>query len=195
MLRAEDQFGRACPTVSNQYCLERAQRSAMQDPIQAPPELQDRWEYTPADRAARICWVSAADKRCRVYPFDLRPDAVYDVEDEPEPNPKYVLNMNGFTYKGEIVNVPKSAFIRYDFDNPIKKPSKIGFCAIKPYIHSLTRPDAVVQCSGCTPGKRHALYLPDDQHTAFLVGLRGGWMHARTKMITRIYGSNAAVPG
>ncbi|GFX58254.1 uncharacterized protein TNCV_4050121 [Trichonephila clavipes] len=37
--------------------------------------------------------------------------------------------------------------------------------------------------------------LPDDRHTASLVGLRGGWMHARMKFFTRIYGSNAAVPG
>ncbi|GFU83007.1 hypothetical protein TNCV_4020291 [Trichonephila clavipes] len=28
-----------------------------------------------------------------------------------------------------------------------------------------------------------------------LVGLRGGWRHARMKFLTRIYGSNAAVPG
>ncbi|GFU30398.1 hypothetical protein TNCV_2717171 [Trichonephila clavipes] len=37
--------------------LGRAPRSAMQDPIQAPPELQDRRDYTPADRAARTCWL------------------------------------------------------------------------------------------------------------------------------------------
>ncbi|GFW98584.1 uncharacterized protein TNCV_2757631 [Trichonephila clavipes] len=57
------------------------------------------------------------------------------------------------------------------------------------------RLDAVVLYSGCTPGKRRAWYLPDDRHTASLVGLRGGWRHARTKMLTRTYGSNAAVPG
>ncbi|GFS52809.1 uncharacterized protein TNCV_3122121 [Trichonephila clavipes] len=56
------------------------------------------------------------------------------------------------------------------------------------------RPDAVVLYSGCT-GKRRAWCLPDDRHTASLVGLRGGWRHARTKMFTRTYGSNAAVPG
>ncbi|GFT62804.1 hypothetical protein TNCV_2673621 [Trichonephila clavipes] len=28
-----------------------------QDPIQAPPELQDRRDYTPADRAAGACWL------------------------------------------------------------------------------------------------------------------------------------------
>ncbi|GFX64581.1 uncharacterized protein TNCV_2688551 [Trichonephila clavipes] len=44
------------------------------------------------------------------------------------------------------------------------------------------RPDAVLLYSGCTPGKRRAWYLPDDQHTAFLVGLRGGWRHARKKL-------------
>ncbi|GFX46027.1 hypothetical protein TNCV_1919941 [Trichonephila clavipes] len=38
-------------------------------------------------------------------------------------------------------------------------------------------------------------FLPDDRHTASLVGLRGGWRHARMKLCTRIYGSNAAVPG
>ncbi|GFW61946.1 uncharacterized protein TNCV_4669711 [Trichonephila clavipes] len=57
------------------------------------------------------------------------------------------------------------------------------------------RPDAVALYSGCTPGKRRAWCLPDDRHTASLVGLRGGWRHARTKFFTRTYGSNAAVPG
>ncbi|GFV65479.1 uncharacterized protein TNCV_1737161 [Trichonephila clavipes] len=56
------------------------------------------------------------------------------------------------------------------------------------------RPDAVVLYSGCTPGKRRAWYMPDDRHTASLVGLRGGWRLARM-FSTRIYGSNAAVPG
>ncbi|GFV61715.1 uncharacterized protein TNCV_188731 [Trichonephila clavipes] len=55
--------------------------------------------------------------------------------------------------------------------------------------------DAVVLYSGCTPGKRRAWFLPDDRHTASLVGLGGGWRHARMKFSTRIYGSNAAVPG
>ncbi|GFY15848.1 hypothetical protein TNCV_1284931 [Trichonephila clavipes] len=27
---------------------------------------------------------------------------IFDVEEEPELNPKYVLNMDGFTYKGEL---------------------------------------------------------------------------------------------
>ncbi|GFV70674.1 uncharacterized protein TNCV_3842511 [Trichonephila clavipes] len=52
------------------------------------------------------------------------------------------------------------------------------------------------------PPKRHCCrvsavpgFLPDDRHTASLVGLRGGWRHARMKFCTRIYGSNAAVPG
>ncbi|GFW66114.1 uncharacterized protein TNCV_1710131 [Trichonephila clavipes] len=54
------------------------------------------------------------------------------------------------------------------------------------------RPDAVG--SGCTPGKRHAWCLPDDRHTAYLVGLRGGWRHARMKVFTRTYGSEYAVP-
>ncbi|GFX51881.1 uncharacterized protein TNCV_3062991 [Trichonephila clavipes] len=57
------------------------------------------------------------------------------------------------------------------------------------------RPDAVALYSGCTPGKRRTWFLPDDRHTASLVGLRGGWRHARMKFFTRIYGSNAAVPG
>ncbi|GFS77019.1 hypothetical protein TNCV_3756651 [Trichonephila clavipes] len=44
-------------------------------------------------------------------------------------------------------------------------------------------------------GKRRTWFLPDHRHTASLVGLRGGWRHARMKFFTRIYGSNAAVPG
>ncbi|GFV18266.1 hypothetical protein TNCV_252271 [Trichonephila clavipes] len=57
------------------------------------------------------------------------------------------------------------------------------------------RPDAVLLYSGCTPGNSHAWFLPDDRYTASLVGLRGGWRHARMKMFTRTYGSNAALPG
>ncbi|GFU68794.1 uncharacterized protein TNCV_2576551 [Trichonephila clavipes] len=38
------------------------------------------------------------------YTTDEEDMIIYDVEDEPEPNPQYVLNMNGFTYKGEMVN-------------------------------------------------------------------------------------------
>ncbi|GFU92813.1 uncharacterized protein TNCV_1058951 [Trichonephila clavipes] len=56
-------------------------------------------------------------------------------------------------------------------------------------------PDAVALYSGCTLGRSHAWVLPDDRYTASLVGLRGGWRHVRTKMFTRTYGSNAAVPG
>ncbi|GFV37043.1 uncharacterized protein TNCV_2381901 [Trichonephila clavipes] len=57
-------------------------------------------------------------------------------------------------------------------------------------------PDAVALYSECTPGKRSpgTWFLPDDRHTASLVGLRGGWRHARTKLCTRTDGSNAAVP-
>ncbi|GFV45255.1 putative RNA-directed DNA polymerase from transposon BS [Trichonephila clavipes] len=44
-------------------------------------------------------------------------------------------------------------------------------------------PDTVVLYSGCTPGKRRTCYLPDDRHPASLVGLRGGWRHARTKIL------------
>ncbi|GFW95667.1 uncharacterized protein TNCV_18981 [Trichonephila clavipes] len=36
------------------------------------------------------------------YTTDEEDMIIYDVEDEPEPNPKYVLNMNGFTYKGRV---------------------------------------------------------------------------------------------
>ncbi|GFW11177.1 uncharacterized protein TNCV_5131881 [Trichonephila clavipes] len=57
------------------------------------------------------------------------------------------------------------------------------------------RSDAVALYSGCTPGKRRAWFLPDDRHTASLVGLHGGWRHVRTKSFTRTYGFNAAVPG
>ncbi|GFV02199.1 uncharacterized protein TNCV_3516541 [Trichonephila clavipes] len=47
------------------------------------------------------------------------------------------------------------------------------------------RPDPVSLYSGCTLGKRCDWYLPDDRHAASLVGLRGGWRRARTKMFTR----------
>ncbi|GFX72780.1 uncharacterized protein TNCV_4063751 [Trichonephila clavipes] len=49
------------------------------------------------------------------------------------------------------------------------------------------RPDAVVLYSGCTPGKRHAWFSPDDWHTSALVGLNGGWRHARMNSVSRIW--------
>ncbi|GFU25161.1 uncharacterized protein TNCV_3360712 [Trichonephila clavipes] len=42
-------------------------------------------------------------------------------------------------------------------------------------------PDAVGLYSGGTPGKRSAWLMPDDWHTASLVGLCGGWRHTRMK--------------
>ncbi|GFU15235.1 hypothetical protein TNCV_3937901 [Trichonephila clavipes] len=56
------------------------------------------------------------------YTTDEEDMIIYDVEDEPEPNPQYVLNMNGFTYNGEMVHKPNHSFIKYDFATPIKKP-------------------------------------------------------------------------
>ncbi|GFV69494.1 hypothetical protein TNCV_2779091 [Trichonephila clavipes] len=56
------------------------------------------------------------------YTTDEEDIIVYDVEDEPEPNPEYILNLGGYTYKGELVNKPNQRFIRYDFENRIKKP-------------------------------------------------------------------------
>ncbi|GFV45655.1 uncharacterized protein TNCV_3323741 [Trichonephila clavipes] len=53
------------------------------------------------------------------------------------------------------------------------------------------RPDAVALYSGCTSGKRRAWFLPDDRHTASLVGLRGGWRHARMKFFFYAYGSKS----
>ncbi|GFT79742.1 uncharacterized protein TNCV_732781 [Trichonephila clavipes] len=43
------------------------------------------------------------------------------------------------------------------------------------------RLDAVALYFGCTPGKNRAWFLPNDRHTASLVGLFVGWRHARTK--------------
>ncbi|GFT31148.1 uncharacterized protein TNCV_3645461 [Trichonephila clavipes] len=42
------------------------------------------------------------------------------------------------------------------------------------------RPDAVALYSGCILGKLRAWFLQDDQHTAYLVGLRGGWRRRGT---------------
>ncbi|GFV81696.1 hypothetical protein TNCV_1703521 [Trichonephila clavipes] len=56
------------------------------------------------------------------YTADEEDMIVYDVEDEPESNPDYILNLGAYTYKGELVDKPYQKFIRYNFDNPIKKP-------------------------------------------------------------------------
>ncbi|GFU13110.1 uncharacterized protein TNCV_1445301 [Trichonephila clavipes] len=56
-------------------------------------------------------------------------------------------------------------------------------------------PDAVALYSGGTPGKRRAWCLPDDRHTASLVGLRSGVPPPTTKSCTCFYGSYAAVTG
>ncbi|GFW17462.1 uncharacterized protein TNCV_1393071 [Trichonephila clavipes] len=57
-------------------------------------------------------------------------------------------------------------------------------------------PDAVALYSGCTSGKRRAWFLPDDRHTAAsLVGLRGGWRHARTKFLRVFMDPNMLCPG
>ncbi|GFX75101.1 uncharacterized protein TNCV_3170291 [Trichonephila clavipes] len=57
------------------------------------------------------------------------------------------------------------------------------------------RPDAVALYSGCTPGKRRAWFLPDDRHTAPLVGLRGGWRHARMKVLRVLMDPMLLCPG
>ncbi|GFW99001.1 hypothetical protein TNCV_1782201 [Trichonephila clavipes] len=54
------------------------------------------------------------------YTTDNEDMIVYDVEDEPDP--EYILNLGGYSYKGELANKPNQRFICYDFDNPIKKP-------------------------------------------------------------------------
>ncbi|GFW49936.1 putative RNA-directed DNA polymerase from transposon X-element [Trichonephila clavipes] len=56
------------------------------------------------------------------------------------------------------------------------------------------RTGAVALYSGWTPGKHRAWFLLDDLHIASLVGLRGGWRHARTNYFCA-YGLKSAVPG
>ncbi|GFY01016.1 hypothetical protein TNCV_1364211 [Trichonephila clavipes] len=56
------------------------------------------------------------------YITDEKDMIVYDVEDKPEPKKELILNLGDYTYKGEFVNKPNQRFIRYDFDNSIKKP-------------------------------------------------------------------------
>ncbi|GFX33424.1 uncharacterized protein TNCV_4122581 [Trichonephila clavipes] len=58
-----------------------------------------------------------------------------------------------------------------------------------------SRPDAVVLYYGCTPGKHRAWYLPDDWHTASLVGLRGGGRHVRTKLCFALMDPMLLCPG
>ncbi|GFT70232.1 hypothetical protein TNCV_3456821 [Trichonephila clavipes] len=53
----KDQFGADSPRFSNQQWPWESPRSAMQDPYRHHLELQGRRDYTPADRAARTCWL------------------------------------------------------------------------------------------------------------------------------------------
>ncbi|GFV22753.1 uncharacterized protein TNCV_1490101 [Trichonephila clavipes] len=104
-------------------------------------------------------------------------------------------------------HTPKKSYIRYDsededmitydVDEKLMDDHVRVSAADKGYrVYSLDpHSDAVSLYSGYTLGKRRAWYLPDDWHTASLVGLRGGWRHARTKLCTFSYRSNAAVPG
>ncbi|GFT88292.1 uncharacterized protein TNCV_1717891 [Trichonephila clavipes] len=57
------------------------------------------------------------------------------------------------------------------------------------------RSDAVALYSGCTPGKHRAWFLPDDRHAASLVGLRGGWRHARMEFFLAPMDPNMLYPG
>ncbi|GFT57200.1 RNA-directed DNA polymerase from mobile element jockey [Trichonephila clavipes] len=57
------------------------------------------------------------------------------------------------------------------------------------------RPDAVALYSGGTSGKRRAWFWPDDRHTASLVGLRGGWSHARMKLCCALMDPMLMCPG
>ncbi|GFW95638.1 RNase H domain-containing protein [Trichonephila clavipes] len=56
-------------------------------------------------------------------------------------------------------------------------------------------PDAVSLYSGCTLGKRCAWYLPHDRHTVSLVGLRGGWRHARMNFFLAPIDPHMLCPG
>ncbi|GFU58766.1 uncharacterized protein TNCV_3089071 [Trichonephila clavipes] len=72
--------------------------------------------------------------------------------------------------------------LRYPTERPSQSCCRVSAadkgCRVYP---SDPRPDAVALCSGCTPGKCRAWFLPDDRYTASLVGLRGGWRHAMKK--------------
>ncbi|GFU60385.1 uncharacterized protein TNCV_2255921 [Trichonephila clavipes] len=58
-----------------------------------------------------------------------------------------------------------------------------------------SHPDAVALYSGCTPGKSRVRLLSVDRHTASLVGLRGGWRHARTKFCFTLMDTMLLCPG
>ncbi|GFV93584.1 hypothetical protein TNCV_1988961 [Trichonephila clavipes] len=55
------------------------------------------------------------------YTTDEENMIVYDVEDEPESNPDNVKKDHKICYKEELVVTPTKAFIRYDFQNLIRK--------------------------------------------------------------------------
>ncbi|GFW36009.1 hypothetical protein TNCV_4928731 [Trichonephila clavipes] len=70
-------------------------------------------------------------------------------------------------------------------------PSLDKVCRVYPLD---SRTDAVALYSGCTPGKRSAWFLPNDRHTASLVGFCGGWRHARTKFFSAHMDPNRLCP-
>ncbi|GFV33849.1 hypothetical protein TNCV_1820361 [Trichonephila clavipes] len=85
--------------------------------------------------------------------------------------------------------VAMNCFTAYQkFPLPTSSPdlSPIEVSAVDKGIYPLD-PDAEALYSGCTQGKRRTWVLPDDRPTASLVGLLGGWRHARMKIVSLIW--------
>ncbi|GFW23172.1 uncharacterized protein TNCV_3802721 [Trichonephila clavipes] len=97
---------------------------------------------------------------------------------------------NAMEYRNELVEALRNNALPY---RPVARSS----AADKGWlVDSLDpRPDAVALYSECTPGKRRALFLPDDRHTAYFVGLRGGWRHDRTKLCSALMDPMLLCPG
>ncbi|GFW46501.1 uncharacterized protein TNCV_4811881 [Trichonephila clavipes] len=64
-----------------------------------------------------------------------------------------------------------------------------------PVLSSDPRPDAAVLYPGCKLGKCRVWLLLVDWHTVSLVGLRGGWRHARMSIISVLMDPNKPCPG
>ncbi|GFW07127.1 uncharacterized protein TNCV_3693221 [Trichonephila clavipes] len=136
------------------------------------------------------------------YTMDKEDMIMYDIEEEVESTKSIIKRLSGAvsSESDDLLAAFLAGRWRSQVTGPLDKidhhhPKAVtGLCIYPLQVYQCSdhgqrnpRPDAVALYSGSTPGKRRAWYLPDDRQTASLVGLRGGWRHARMKSSSRLW--------